>query len=389
MLNGSALASSAQKLFSALDERRAGDLVKEVLATTGVTVNGSDPWDLIVHDERLYTRIMRDGTLGFGEAYVEGWWDSPNLDQCMDRIFRARLDHALRDNWVIIAHVVRAKLFNFQMTRPFEVAQKHYDIGNDLYEAMLDRRLVYTCAYWKDAKDLDAAQEAKLDLVCRKIGARPGMRILDLGCGWGGFAGYAAERYGAHVVGYTVSKEQVALARERYAGLPVEFRLDDYRNATGTYDAVSSIGLMEHVGWKNYRGYMELVDRCMAPDGVALIHTISGTVTRNQLDPWFDKYVFPNAVFPSLGRLGHALEELLVAEDLHNIGEHYDYTLMAWWERFDAAWPRLRARYGDSFYRLWKYYILTSAGSFRSRSLNLFQLVMTRQGTKQPDCRQV
>lgn len=377
----------AQKLISALDDRRAHTLLAELLAGAGVTIGGPEPWDLQVHDDRLYTRVMREGTLGFGEAYVEGWWDTPALDQLMDRLFRARLDYAVRENWVLLAHAVRARLFNLQLARPFEVGQRHYDVGNDLYEAMLDRRLVYTCAYWQEARTLDDAQEAKLDLVCRKIGVAPGMRVLDLGCGWGGFASYAAERYGAHVVGYTVSREQVAWASRTYTHLPIELRLDDYRNATGTFDAVVSIGLMEHVGPKNYRAYMELVDRLLAPGGVAFVHTIAGTQSRDQIDPWFHKYIFPNAVFPTLSRLGAAMEGLLVPEDLHNLGEHYDRTLMAWWDWFDVAWPRLCDRYGDAFYRTWKYYLLVSAGAFRARSLQLFQLVMTRQGRTQPSCR--
>lgn len=383
----SILVNPAQQLIAAFDGKRADELCRELLASAGIIVNGPNPWDLQVHDERLYSRVLREGSLGVGEAYVDGWWDAPALDQLMDRLFRARLDQAIRKNYVLIAHAVRARLMNLQSARPFEVAQKHYDIGNDLYGAMLDKRLVYTCAYWKDARTLDEAQEAKLELVCQKVGLRPGMRVLDLGCGWGGFASYAAEKHGVKVVAYTVSKEQVAWAQERYGHLDIEFRLDDYRNATGTYDAVVSIGLMEHVGPKNYRGYMELVDRTLAPDGVAFIHTIVGTLSRPQIDPWFHKYIFPNAVFPTVQWLGAAMEGLMVAEDIHNIGEHYDTTLMAWWDRFDAAWPDLQARYGERFYRMWKYYLLASAGGFRARGLQLMQFTMTRQGRKQPDCR--
>jgi cyclopropane-fatty-acyl-phospholipid synthase len=378
----------AASIATSLSDRRAAELFHEMLGRAGVAVGGSEPWDIRIHNERVFKRILRDGTLGFGEAYVEGWWDSDALDQTMDRLFRARLDDAVRDSWVLLAHIVRARLFNAQVTRPFEVGIKHYDIGNDLYEAMLDRRLVYTCAYWKDARTLDEAQEAKLDLVCRKVGMRPGMRVLDLGCGWGGFASFAAERYGAQVVGYTVSREQAAWVRERYAGLPIEIRLDDYRNATGTYDAVVSVGLMEHVGPKNYRGYMELADRCLAPGGVAFVHTIANTVSRTQTDPWFHKYIFPNAVFPSIAQLGAAMEGILVLEDVQNIGPDYDPTLMAWWQRFDAAWPQLRASYSEPFYRMWKYYLLCSAAAFRSRIMQLYQVSMTRQGAAQPACRQ-
>jgi cyclopropane-fatty-acyl-phospholipid synthase len=379
----------AAKLRSVIDERRAGELVREILASAGITLNGPNPWDIQVKDERVYSRIFRDGSLGFGEAYVDGWWDAERLDLAVERVLRAKLEKVVRENWVVVAHAVRARLFNLQAAHAFEVGERHYDIGNDLYEHMLDQRMVYTCAYWKDGDDLDSAQENKLDLVCRKVGLREGMRVLDLGCGWAGFAGFAAERYGARVTGFTVSKEQVAWAKQKYAHLPVDIRLDDYRNATGTYDAVVSIGLMEHVGPKNYRGYMKLVDRCLAPGGVAFVHTIAGLRPKTNMEPWFHKYIFPNAVLPTLGQLTAAMDDLFVPEDVHNIGEHYVPTLMAWWERFDRAWPQLRGRYSESFYRMWKYYLLVSAAAFRARNHQLYQLVMTRKGTPQPTCRMV
>jgi cyclopropane-fatty-acyl-phospholipid synthase len=377
--------SATQKLLSSLDPRRAQDVCRDLLASAGVTVGGDQPWDLQVHDDRVWSRVLRDGTLGAGEAYMEGWWDAPALDQLIDRVMRVRLGETLRENWMIVAHAIRARILNLQsITRSFDNVHRHYDIGNDLYEAMLGGRLLYTCAYWPNAKTLDEAQDAKLDLVCRKIGLAPGMRVLDLGCGWGGFAAFAAERYQVSVTGFTVAQEQVKWARDHYAHLPIDIRLDDYRNATGTYDAVVSIGLMEHVGWKNYRGYMELVDRLLAPGGAAFIHTIAGNRPRAHLDPWFDKYIFPNAVLPTLARLTAAMEGLFVPEDVHNIGEDYDLTLMAWWKKFDAAWPTLRAAYGDAFYRRWKYYLLASAGAFRARAQQLFQIVMTRPGTPAP-----
>jgi cyclopropane-fatty-acyl-phospholipid synthase len=247
--------------------------------------------------------------------------------------------------------------------------------------------MAYTCAYFEGTTDLDQAQEAKLDLVCRKVGLRPGMKVLDLGCGFGCFSRYAAEKYGVEAVGFTVSKAQVELGTELCKGLPVELRLDDYRNATGTYDAVVSIGLMEHVGYKNYRTYMELVDRCLAPGGVALIHTIGSNDSEKFISPWFDKYIFPNALLPSLAQLAQASEGLLHVEDVHNLGPHYDPTLMAWNQRFERAWPELREKYGERFYRMWRFYLLTSAGSFRSRYTQLYQLVLTRRGAAQPRCR--
>jgi cyclopropane-fatty-acyl-phospholipid synthase len=362
----------------------AAETMRDLLERAGITIGGDAPWDIQIHDERVYVRALRDGTLGVGESYVEGWWDCQAIDQMFDRVTRAQLDVVLSESWVLLANAVKARIINLQATRAFEVGERHYDVGNDLYQAMLGRRMVYTCAYWKNADNLDAAQEAKLDLVCRKIGARPGMRILDLGCGWGGFAAFAAENYGSSVVGYTVSREQWAWAKERHAKLPVDIRLDDYRKATGSYDAIVSIGLMEHVGPKNYRAYMELATRCLAPGGIVFVHTIGGDRPRTQIDPWYHKYIFPNAVIPTLGQLAAAMDEILVVEDVQNIGPNYDRTLMAWWTNFDRAWPTLRAQYGDSFYRMWKFYLLTSAAQFRARALNLFQIVATATGTMQP-----
>jgi cyclopropane-fatty-acyl-phospholipid synthase len=377
--------SATSALLSTFDVRRGIEVCREALGQAGITVGGDAPWDIEVRDDRLYQRVLRDGTLGFGEAYMDGWWESPALDQTIERLCRARLRDQVKDNWVLLAHAVKAKVLNRQSTsRAFEIARKHYDIGNDLYEAMLDRRMLYTCAYWRGATTLEAAQQAKLELVCKKLELRPGMRVLDLGCGWGGFAAYAAERYGAHVVGYTVAAEQVRWAEQHHADLPIDIRHGDYRSATGTYDAVVSIGLMEHVGPKNYRGYMELVDRCLAPGGVAFIHTICGNRTTAHIDPWFDKYIFPNAVLPTVHALLAAMEPRFVAEDVHNLGEHYDPTLMAWWRNFDAAWPRLEARYGRAFYRMWKYYLLGCAGGFRARETQLYQIVFTRVGTSHP-----
>ena len=366
----------------------AESIIRELLAPTGVEINGSKPWDIQVHQPALFDRVLRDATLGLGEAYVEGWWDCQAIDQFITRVLLAQLDERIKNESRFLLQALKARLFNRQSrNRAFEVGIKHYDLGNDLYTAMLDKRMAYTCGYWKTATNLDEAQEAKMDLVCRKIGARPGMRILELGCGWGSFAKYAAEKYGVEVLGVTVSKEQVALGMELCRGLPVELRLQDYREVSGTYDAVVSIGVMEHVGYKNYRTYMQVVDRCLKPDGIAFVHTIGSNKTLTHGEPWTDKYIFPNGVLPSLSALSKSMEGLFVVEDLHNFGPDYDPTLMAWVANFEAAWPDLKSKYGDAFYRMWRYYLLTSAGGFRARNQQLWQIVFTRQGTPQPDCR--
>lgn len=366
----------------------AQQLITDLLSQAGIQINGQNPWDIQVHDQRFYRRVLSEKELGLGESYMDGWWDCQALDEFISRVLAADLDKKVKDNWRTALFVLKSRIFNRQIkTRSKKVSEQHYDLGNDFYQAMLDSRLNYTCAYWKKATTLDEAQEAKLDLVCRKIGLKPEMKVLELGCGWGSFAKYAAEKYGAHVTGLNISTEQVKLARELTKGLPVDIQQKDYREATGSYDAVISIGILEHVGYKNYRTYMEVVDRCLKPGGIGFIHTIGSNVSTTCANRWTDKYIFPNGMLPSVAQIAKAMEGLFLIEDLHNIGPDYDRTLMAWNDNFEKAWPRFKERYGERFYRMWRFYLLSSAGGFRSRSQQLWQIVFTRKGTKQPDCR--
>ncbi len=367
---------------------KAKNVVSILFEDAGIEINGNRPWDIRIHDDRFYTRLLHDHILGLGESYMDGWWDCEAMDQLLTKMALAKLNEKVKQNWRIALFLLGTRLFNRQKSsRAYEVGIKHYDIGNDLYRAMLDRRMLYTCAYWKNAENLDEAQEAKLDLVCRKIGLKPGMTVLELGCGWGSFAKYAAEKYGTEVTGVTVSKQQVELGREMCKGLPVKLRLDDYRNAIGQYDRVISIGIMEHVGYKNYREYMRVVDRTLKPDGIAFIHTIGGNISVTSTNPWINKYIFPNGMLPSIAQLGRAMEGLFVMEDWHNFGPDYDRTLMAWYENFERAWPELRDKYDERFRRMWHFYLLASAAGFRSRETQLWQIVMTRPGQPQPPCR--
>ncbi len=377
----------------AVDASKSEGYVRSLLEGAGIEVGGSAPHDIQVLDKEFYLRVLRDGSLGLGESYMDGQWEAESLDQALHLLLLGKLDVVARRNLALVVHTIKAKLLNLQTkVRAFEVGEHHYDIGNELYKGMLDRNMAYTCGYWRTgATTLDDAQTAKLDLVCRKLGLKPGMRVLELGCGWGGFAKYAAEHYDVSVLGYTVSKEQAAFASEWTSGLSVEIRTQDYRDASGQFDAVVSIGLMEHVGPKNYRTYMELVDRCLTPEGTALVHTIAGNRAIAHMEPWFEKYIFPNAVLPTIGSLAMAIDDLFVCEDVHNIGPDYDTTLLAWNDRFNNIWPQLQAdnptKYSDRFYRMWTYYLLCSAAGFRARYTQLFQMVLTRPGTTQPDCR--
>lgn len=362
--------------------------VTELFNVAGIQINGHDPWDITVHDERFYDRVFNHESLGLGESYMDMWWSCDALDQLFEKIHLASLEKKVKKSWVTVMHIILSRLLNLQsLTRSFKVGEHHYDIGNGLYKRMLDQRMLYTCGYWKNSKTLDESQEAKLELVCRKIGLKPGMTILDLGCGFGGFAHYAAEKYGAKVTGYTVSRKQAEFGNRKNPDLPVKIHHEDYRKAVGKYDRVVSIGLLEHVGYKNFRVYMELVNRTLKDDGVAFIHTIGGNISKTICNPWTVKYIFPNSMIPSVAQIGLAMEGLFVMEDFHNFGEDYDKTLMAWYQNFIDHWPELKNKYDDRFYRMWCYYLLSCAGSFRSRSLQLWQIVMTKTGMKQPNCR--
>jgi len=353
-------------------------IIVMLLKEAGVTVNGDKPYDITVHNDGFYKRVLRQGTLGLGESYMDAWWGCERLDEFFDHIFRARLEVKTR-NWKIFPYLVKAAVLNAgNYKRAFRIGEDHYDIGNNLYQYMLGKRMVYTCGYWDIARTLDGAQEDKLNLICKKIGLKPGMKVLDIGCGWGSFAKFAAEKYGAHVTGITVSKEQVELGRKLCKGLSVEIILKDYRDMEGEFDAVVSIGMFEHVGYKNYRTYMKKVYSILKDDGLFLLHTIGGNKSAVATDPWIDKYIFTGGMIPSVKQVGKSTENLFVVEDWHNFGTDYDKTLMQWSYNFDSNWDKLKVDYDDRFYRMWKYYLLASAGSFRARKNQLWQVVLSR-----------
>jgi cyclopropane-fatty-acyl-phospholipid synthase len=385
------------RLFDKVTLNRARDaerIVRDLFALADIEIDGTRSGDIQVRDPRFYERLLRDASIGLGESFMEDWWDTDALDVMIDKVMRADLKRKIAGSWRLRVLTAKAVLLNLQSKAMSGASvEAHYDIGNDLYTRMLDPRMVYTCAYWKglDTKDasanLTAAQEAKLDLVCRKVGLKPGMRVLDLGCGWGGFASWAAEKYGCTVLGVTLSKDQVSLGNQLWKHLPVELRLSDYRDVTGTFDRVVSIGMMEHVGPKNHREMMKVIDRCLVDDGVALVHTIANNRSLRHGTPFIEKYIFPNAVAPSLAQIGQAIEGVFVIEDLHNIGPDYDPTLMAWWANFDRTYSEIAANYDRKFYRMWQFYLLAAAGASRSRDGQLYQMVFTKTGRAQPDCR--
>jgi len=354
--------------------------VQDLLDLADIRIDGDRPWDLRVHNGKLFGRVLTQGALGLGESYMDGWWDCDDLDGFFQRLLEAGLQDRVSSKAAGFDSL-KAVFLNLQRgARAFRVGEQHYDIGNDLFESMLDGRMIYSCGYWKEAATLDLAQENKLDLIGRKLGLKRGMLVLDVGCGWGGTAKFLSERYGVEVVGVTVSREQTSLARQSCEGLPVQIHLKDYREISGEFDRIFSIGMFEHVGVKNYRTYMRHMRHLLKEDGLFLLHTIGTNHPSRTINPWTSRYIFPNSCLPSPSQISRAMEGLFILEDWQNFGGDYDRTLMSWYRNFEKAWPFLKKRYGERFHRMWKYFLLSSAGSFRARWNQLWQLVLSPKG---------
>lgn len=356
--------------------------LEELLAAGDIRINGNRPWDVQVHNEALYSRVFAQGQLGIGEAYMDGWWDCEQLDEMICRAYRARFHRRVKPVRDVF-FTLQARLINLQRReRAFQVGERHYDRGNDLFRAMLDKRMIYSCGYWRRAETLDEAQEHKLDLIARKLQFEPGMRVLDIGCGWGGALHYFAEKYGVTGVGVTVSRHQCETAQALCQGQPIDIRLQDYREVDERFDRIYSIGMFEHVGYKNYRAYMEVVRRCLKPDALFLLHTIGAVRSLPKTDAWIHKYIFPNGQLPSAQQITAAAEDVLQLEDWHNFPQDYDRTLICWHDNFVSAWDEIKANYDERFYRMWTYYLLICAGGFRARGMQLWQLVLSADGVR-------
>jgi cyclopropane-fatty-acyl-phospholipid synthase len=353
-------------------------IAQRLLALADVRVNGDRPWDITVRDERFYECALAEGALGLGESYMECWWDSPDLAEFFNRILGKGLDKKVRLNWGLLRLFIKSRMLNTQRRSKAPVnIRRHYDVGNDLFAHMLGPRMIYSCANWERASTLGEAEDAKLDFIGRKLRIEPGMKILDVGCGWGGLSKYLAERHGAQVVGITLSKEQARFAGESCANLPVEIRIQDYRDLSEEFDRIVSLGMFEHVGYKNYRTYMETLRRCLKPGGIFFLDTIGVTRSRQFTNGWTDKYIFPNSMLPSIRQIGLAIERLFVMDDWQNWASFYDRTLMEWFRNFDQTWAEIAANYGERFHRMWKYYLLSSAGAFRCRMLQQWMITLS------------
>jgi cyclopropane-fatty-acyl-phospholipid synthase len=355
---------------------------EKLLRDAGVAVDGNKPWDIRVHDPRLYTKVLLQGNLGMGEAYMEGWWDCDDLEGLFYRLLTAGIDRRVATLRGVLDRIGGSAVNLQKPSRAFTIGKRHYDVGNGLFRAMLDPMMIYSCAFWNGATSLEKAQENKLRLVFDKLGLEPGMRVLDIGCGWGGAARFAAEQYGVMVHGITVSREQASLAAERCRGFDVEIDLMDYRKLEGKFDRVYSLGMLEHVGRKNYRTFFETARRCLAPQGRLLVQSIGGNTPASAGDPWVARYIFPNSMLPSASQVASAYEPSFVLEDWHSFSHDYTLTLRAWDRNFSHRWPELRGSYDNRFYRMWRYYLLTFAGAFRARTIQLWQVLLSPSGIR-------
>lgn len=336
--------------------------------------------------------LRRGGIYGMGEAYIRGEWDTRNLEELLYQVVSGALGVNggfrkidPRFIWFLLKDRVR----NSQVGKgAYEVAQRHYDLGNDLFRVMLDEdTMTYTCGYWREAKDLDQAQRAKIDLLCRKLELQPGMRVLDIGCGWGNFAEHAASRYGVSVVGLTVSKEQAAFARSRCHNLDVDIVLEDYQKYTGSFDRIVSIEMIEAVGRKNMQSFFQMVQRCLKPSGLFGLQAISADTFSRSSEPvldhyilWLQKRIFPNGYLPTMSHLCAPERSGLVIEDIHNFSADYAKTLRVWADRFESGWPKLSEKYGESFRRMWLFYLHGCQALFRARKVQLYQIVYSQGG---------
>lgn len=356
-------------------------IVHSLVDAADIRINGDRPWDIRIHNDKLYPRVLSEGTRGLGEAYMEGWWDCAALDALFCRALQAGLDRRFLHTLPALLNMAAYRLFNLQSVRRASmVAKHHYDFDNALFEYMLGPTMNYSCGYWREAQDLDSAQKAKMELICRKLELKPGMNVLDIGCGWGGLAVYMASHYGVHVTGITVSQEQLAYAEAHSQGLDIRWLLQDYRSLSGTFDRVVSVGMFEHVGRKNYTAFFTKIKELLKEDGLFLLHTIGSNVRKNGVDPWIAKYIFPNGMLPSIRCIADASSPHFIMEDWHNFGEDYDKTLMAWHKRFEEGCAGGAFRCEEKTRRMFRYYLLSCAGAFRARDIQLWQIIFSPHG---------
>ena len=361
------------------------DWLAQLLASADIHLNGSRPWDIQINHPQMLTRLLKQGGLGLGDSYMDGWWECQAIDLMLERAMRGRLHEQLqtpRAWW----ESFKGHLRHSDSEGPSRiVGRMHYQVGNPVYQAMFDPYMTHSCAYWVDgAQTLEEAQLANLEMICRKLQLKPGMRVLDLGCGWGSFMRYATERYGVSVLGLTHSDEQLKLGQQLARSLPMQFELTDYRQCNpeskSRFDRIVSIGLFDQLGQKDFSAFFQTAKRSLKDDGWMLLQTQGKSPNSGLLDGWDDKHIHAPGYVPRLDEVTQASEAHFVVEDVHNFGADYDRTLQHWHQRFEMAWPQLRLSHDERFYRMWRFHLLSSAASFRTRHKQMWQLVLSPKG---------
>ena len=357
---------------------------KKILQKAGIEVNGNNPWDIQVKDKSGYIDTALFGTLGFGDAYINKKWEVEKMDVFFEKILKSKSNNIgiffekiqrLRD-WVINTQAGK---------KAFEVGEKHYDLGNEMYGHMLGESMGYSAGFYlKENNSLEEAQYEKFDRICRKLKLEPGMNVLEIGAGWGTFAKHAAKNYGVSVVGLTVSEEQKKFAEKRCEGLDVKFLLLDYQKIGSGYnnyfDRVVSIEMIEAVGKKNFNTYFEIISRTLKDNGLCAIQAIMGS---GEHDTFISTRIFPNGILPSLLDISKNIEGKLKIKEVESFGSDYDKTLMSWDKNFRDNWDKIKNikskegkyLYDEKFYRMWRYYLMCCAGSFRAKHIDVWQIV--------------
>ncbi len=352
-----------------------------------------------IHDQGQLRRLIQRPELALGEGYMDRRLSvaQDDLEGFLRLVARNVMRYG-RGRLNVAAGLPRRVFRHLAQYNPTAIARRnvahHYDLSNDFYRLMLDRDMQYSCAYFAEpSMSLEEAQEAKKALIARKLRIEPGMRVLDIGCGWGGMALTLARAYGARVLGITLSERQleVARARAREEGLAerVEFRLLDYRDLDQRFDRVVSVGMLEHVGVPHMRRYFSVVRQALEPDGIALIHTIGRSTPPSTTSPWLRKYIFPGGYIPAVSEVMPAIERAgLFTADLEVLkGEHYARTLAQWRARFGANDKVIRSMFDDRFRRMWRFYLVLSEVGFRELGLVVHHYQLSRRPGATPATR--
>lgn len=357
-------------------------LGKNLLQKADIQIEGIRPWDIRIRHPDFFKRIMLQGLLGLGESYMDGWWECDRLDIFIYKFLANKLDDAVPENFSDILMILSEKIFNRKSDDcDSRVLVKKYDIGYDVFTHMLDPYMQYSCGYWRNGATLAEAQEAKLKMICEKLQLAPGMRVLDIGCGWGGTAEYIARHYDVYVEGITNSTEEQKVAQSRCQGLDITIMLEDYQDLSDDkFDRVIALGTLEYIELKNYSDFFKAVARSLKPDGLFLLHSTGSTQLVNHVGPWLNKYIFPNGCLPSGQQLVQSIEPYFVIEDWDNLGTDYDKTLMSWSEKINESWPVLSMNHSPKFKRMLDYYLCSGAGFFRAGRIQLRQILFCMGG---------